>query len=262
MDGFFWFIIIIAIISSIISAAAKKKKRDEAARRAAQEEPEPQAPRSAPMSDVRRAFMMAQAAPPQAPYTPPRPAYPPAQAQYVPPRAAYPPPQAPQAPPQPAYTPAHATVYTPMEPRMAAPMEARTVAPMQARTSAAAEERSASALPPRPAYTDVQSRSAGGHPVNPCADSMENIAAEGCGDGEDDGPVLETVRVTNLETVSDADLETVTERVSPARPVKAVAEKSSPGKLPLRLFKDKNELIKAVIYAEILAPRSQSGRRA
>lgn len=259
MDGFFWFIIIIAIISSIISAAAKKKKRDEAARRAAQEEPEPQAPRSAPMSDVRRAFMMAQAAPPQAPYTPPRPAYPPAQAPQAPPRAAYPPPQA---PPQPAYTPAHATVYTPMEPRMAAPMEARTVAPMQARTSAAAEERSASALPPRPAYTDVQSRSAGGRPVNPCAGSMENIAAEGYGDGEDDGPVLETVRVTNLETVSDADLETVTERVSPARPVKAVAEKSSPGKLPLRLFKDKNELIKAVIYAEILAPRSQSGRRA
>ena len=220
MEYFFLIIIGIAVIS-MISGAAKKKAREEAARRAAQgqgqqgqEQPQQQAPRGVPLSDIQKAFMMAQnSAPPQ---VAPRPAYTPPQAA---PRPAYTPPQP---APQPVYAPVQATQY--------ATMEARTIAPMEARTTYAAQ--------------------------NIYRGSMNAVSPEGTSDVEGSGPPLVAAKYVNLKRVTDDDLETITALGAPVRQGrKAASAKPASTGLP-RLFGNKNEILKAVVYAEILAPKS------
>lgn len=150
----------------------------------------------------------------------------------------------------------------PMESRMAAPMEARSTAPMQARSNAPMEARSAAVVSPHPMYTVVQPSSGRKLPSDFYGGSMGDLTKEGTRDEEGSGLSLETVRTGNLQNVSEADLETITELDAPVQPVKTGSAAASRKRMPLRLFENKNELLKAVIYAEVLAPRPTGGRRA
>ncbi len=253
MDDFFWVIVVIAIVGSLISSASKKKKQEEARRAAQQRQPQQQ--RSMPLSDIEKAFMMAQPQNPQQSggYAQPRP-------QYAPPQAAHPyiPPDTyvPQAAQRPAYTPppayTEATVYTPMQARSAAPMEARNNAPMQAR--------SAAAVPPHPMYanqTNLQTGISGSTAFTPLntsyAGSLGTVTSEGSTER------LEGVKDAELESVTDANLETIVDADAPVRAIKQPVQPAARKKMPLSLFENKNEYVKAVIYAEILN-RKTSGR--
>jgi hypothetical protein len=240
---FFWILVVIGLISTIISAVAKSKKREEARR---ESEGQPAPPR--PLSDIQKAVMMAQETASQRPAAPPRPAYTPQQPgtqpnpvyaqQYV-------------AQPRPAYTPQQPAAYTPMEARTTAPMEARSAAPMEARTAAA--------VPPHPMYSAP--RAAGTLPADFYSGSMGAATTEGQSDNTDIDKPMEVVRVSALESVTDADLETAAGLNTPAKPLQqAAVSNPQPKREPLKLFDGKNEVVKAVIYSEVLARRSP-GRR-
>lgn len=255
MDGFFWVIVVIAIVGSLISSASKKKKQEEARRAAQQRQPQQ---RSMPLSDIEKAFMMAQQQnPQQSGYAQPRP-------QYAPPQAAHPymspdtyAPQAAQRPaytPPPAYTAPQAATYTPMQARSAAPMEARNNAPMQAR--------SAAAVPPHPMYanqTKLQTGMSGSTAFTPLntsyAGSLGTVTSEGSTER------LEGVKDAKLESVTDVNLETIVDADAPVRAIKQPVKPVAHMETPLGLFGNKNEYVKAVIYAEILNRRTTGRAR-
>jgi hypothetical protein len=258
MNDFFWIIIVIAIVGSIISGVRKKKAREEAARRAAtqgQQQEQPQAPRSVPLSDIQKAFMMAQNSGQRPTYTPPPQAAP---------RPAYTPPKPVS---QPAYEPVQATTYTTLEARMTAPMEARSTTPMEARSTAPMEARSTAPMEAR-STAPMEARSAtpmASRAMYAAQDiyggSMNAVSREGTTDEEGSGSPFEALKVANLQSVTDADLETLTGLSAPVRPVRQAApERPARTGLP-RLFENKNEYIKAILYSEILARRT-TGRRA
>ncbi len=251
-------IILVAVIGLISAAIKSNKKRGDTSGSA-----EGQPPRSVPLSDIQRAFMMTEnsALPPtQAP----GPVYPPsAQASA---RPVYPP-----QPPRPAYTPAQQTAYAPVQARTAAPLESRMAAPIQARTAAAVPPHpmyAAQQTAPRPDYSPPQQTSdplcpaaASVPPLDYYGGSMGSMTTEGRGNAVMSVQPLETVRAA-VESVADINLESMTDLNSPVLSVQRPQEKPAHKGMPLGLFADKKELVKAVIYAEILTPKSTGAPRA
>jgi len=134
------------------------------------------------------------------------------------------------APQRPAYTPQQPAAYTPMQARTVAPPEARSAAPMEARTG-----------------------------TTPYRGSMNVVTNEGRGDSMEGGKPADITR--NLQSITEANLESVSGAKAPAKPLQTAAPYSAATREPLNLFKGKNEIVKAIIYAEVLKRRSP-GRRA
>lgn len=248
MEGIL-FVVVVAVIG-LISAAVKSSKKSSNTRDSAEGQPQ----RSVPLSDIQRAFMMTQNSAPQPPPQPPV-------------RPVYPPPA--QTAPRPAYTPAQQTAYAPMQARTAAPLESRMNAPLQARTAVATPPHpmyAAQQAAPRPVYSPPQQT---GDPL--CAAATKppldyyfgsvGASDEGRGNAFIDEQPLESVRAT-VESVADMNLETITDLDSPVLSVRKEPGKPAQKGMSMKLFENKNEFVKAVIYAEILTPKSRSTRRA
>jgi hypothetical protein len=93
---------------------------------------------------------------------------------------------------------------------------------------------------------------------------MGDIKIEGREDGEFGEKPLETVQVANLESVMDADIGTISDLETPVQSVRTAPEKRASKGLPVKLFENKNEFVKAVIYSEILPkdhPDVRAGRK-
>jgi len=234
---FFWILAAIVAISSIVSAVAKNKKRAEA-------QGEGQAGQR-PMSDIQRAAMLARETASQRLDTPQRPM----QAQQPNPMYAQQygiPMQSRNA------APMEARNAAPMQARNMAPMEARNAAPMQARTAAPMEARNTAPLQARPAYATPPA--ATGLPANFYGGSMNVASSEGWSNNTDDDKPMELLRASEVESVSDTNLETGASKTLPSAAGKLQAQQS------LRLFDGKSEYLKAIIYSEVLARRTP-GRR-
>ena len=135
--------------------------------------------------------------------------------------------------PRPAYTPQQPAAYAPMQARTVAPPEARNAAPMEARTMSAAS--------------------------NPYRGSMNAVTNEGRAGSMEGGKPADITR--DLQSITEASLESVRSVKAPAKPPQTAAPYSATTQEPLNLFKGKNEFVKAIIYAEVLKRRSP-GRRA
>ena len=258
MEGILGIIFIVVI--GLISVIAKSNKKRGDANQDAESPPQ----RSVPLSDIQRAFMMVQDnTPQQPPQAPPRPVYtPPQQAA---PRPFYTPPQ--QVAPRPAYTSAQPAAYAPMQGRAVAPMESRMTAPMESRMTAPMESRMAAPMEARTyaAQPDAfaarqqafnRATSSSTLPQDFYSGSMGTVSREGIRDTEGDETPLVTMRNAAVESVADVDLETLSNLNTPVMSVrKAAAEMPARKGLPIKLFENKNEFVKAVIYSEVLTRR-------
>jgi hypothetical protein len=253
------FIVVIGLISVI--AKSNKKRGD------ANQDAESQPQRSVPLSDIQRAFMMVQdntlQQPPQAA-----------------PRPAYAPPQAAQ---RPAYTPAQPATYTPMESRTVAPMQGRAAAPMESRMAAPLQSRMAAPMEARtsataPPYSEqaavqpdafaarqqtfVRETSSSTLPQDFYSGSMGSGSREGLRDTEGNETPLVTVRNAAVESVADVDLETLSNLDTPVMSARKASPEMPVRKgLPIKLFENKNEFVKAVIYSEVLARKTPGHTR-
>jgi hypothetical protein len=138
-------------------------------------------------------------------------------------------------------------------------MEARTTAPMEARSAAPMEARTAAAVPPHPMYSAP--RAAGTLPPDFYSGSMGAVTTEGQSGSEGSEKPMEILRPVAAQSIMEANLETIADLDTPQKPQQsAAATQPSPKRAPLKLFDGKNEVVKAVIYSEVLARRSP-GRR-